>query len=59
MSSILDIPQIPSVDFTHIQNDLHIGFTGDLKKRLDKARWTDETKAHRESDPLCASTRRW
>ena len=28
-----------------MQNDLHIGFTGDLKKRLDKARWTDETKA--------------
>lgn len=45
MSNILDIPQIPAVDFVHIQNDLHIGFTGDIAKRLQKARWTDETHA--------------
>jgi hypothetical protein len=45
MSNILDIPQIAVFDPGNLQNDLHIGFTGDLKKRLDKARWTDETKA--------------
>lgn len=45
MSDIMNIPQIPAVPLDNMQNDLHIGFTGDLKKRLDKARWTDETKA--------------
>ena len=45
MSNILDIPQIAVFDPGNLQNDLHIGFTGDLKKRLDKARWTDETHA--------------
>ena len=45
MSNILDIPQIAVFDPGNLQNDLHIGFTGDLKKRLDKARWTDESKA--------------
>ena len=45
MSSILDIPQIPSIDFVHIQNDLHMGFGGDVKDRLQNARWTDETRA--------------
>ena len=45
MSDILNIPQIPGFNLENLQNDLHIGFTGDLKKRLDKARWTDETKA--------------
>ena len=45
MSNILDIPQIPTTAIELLQNDLHIGFTGDLKKRLDKVRWTDETKA--------------
>ena len=45
MSNILDIPQIPAVDFVHIQNDLHIGFTGDIAKRIQKVRWTDETHA--------------
>ncbi|MBQ8711212.1 MAG: hypothetical protein IJ551_00065 [Prevotella sp.] len=34
MSSILDIPQIPSIDFVHIQNNLHMGFGGDVKDRL-------------------------
>ena len=45
MSNILDIPQIAVFDPGNLQNDLHIGFTGDLKKRLDKARWTDDTHA--------------
>ena len=45
MSNILDIPQIASFDLANIQNDLHIGFTGDIAKRLQKARWTDETHA--------------
>jgi hypothetical protein len=27
-----------------LQNDLHIGFTGDIVKRLQKIRWTDETR---------------
>ena len=45
MVDIQQIPQIPVFSLESLQNDLHIGFTGDLKKRLDKARWTDETKA--------------
>ena len=44
MSNILEIPQIPDADLTHLQNDLHIGFGGDIAKRLQKARWTDETR---------------
>ena len=31
MSNILDIPQIPTTAIELLQNDLHIGFTGDLK----------------------------
>lgn len=45
MSTITDIPQIASFDLANIQNDLHIGFTGDIAKRIQKARWTDETRA--------------
>ena len=45
MSNILDIPQIPTTAIELLQNDLHIGFTGDIAKRLQKARWTDETHA--------------
>lgn len=45
MFDIKQIPQIPVFSLESLQNDLHIGFTGDLKKRLDKVRWTDETKA--------------
>lgn len=44
MFDIKQIPQIPVFSLESLQNDLHIGFTGDLKKRLDKVRWTDETK---------------
>ena len=28
-----------------LQRDLHIGFGGDIAKRLQKARWTDDTRA--------------
>ena len=45
MNNILDIPQIPTTAIELLQNDLHIGFTGDIAKRLQKARWTDETHA--------------
>ena len=45
MSNILDIPQVPTFDPGNLQNDLHIGFTGDLKKRIQNVRWTDETRA--------------
>ena len=45
MSDILSIPQIPGFQLDILQNDLHIGFTGDIAKRLQKARWTDETRA--------------
>ena len=45
MSNILEIPQIPDADLTHLQNDLHIGEGGDIAKRLQKARWTDDTRA--------------
>ena len=42
MSNILDIPQIAVFDPGNLQNDLHIGFTGDLKKqRLEKDRQRD------------------
>lgn len=34
MSNIFDIPQIPAIDFAHVQNDLHIGFGGDVSKRI-------------------------
>ena len=44
MSTILDIPQIPAAPIENFQNDLHIGFTGDIVKRLQKIRWTDETR---------------
>ena len=42
-TDILSIPQIAVPDLANIQNDLHIGFGGDVAKRLRKARWTDET----------------
>ena len=42
MSNILDIPQIAVFDPGNLQNDLHIGFTGDLtKQRLEKDRQRD------------------
>lgn len=45
MSDILAIPQIEVLKLDILQNDLHIGFGGDIAKRLQKARWTDETRA--------------
>lgn len=36
------IPQIPDFSFKSLQNDLHIGFVGDVAIRLKNARWTDE-----------------
>ena len=47
MSNILDIPQIPEFHLDVLQRDLHIGFGGDIAKRLQKARWTDDTRALR------------
>ena len=44
-TEILGIPQIPVYDCGNLQNDLHIGFGGDVAKRIQKARWTDETHA--------------
>ena len=44
-SDILSIPQIAVPDLANIQNDLHIGQGTDISKRLQKARWTDETRA--------------
>ena len=41
-TDILNIPQIPNQDISLLQNDLHIGFTGDIAKRLQKLRWADE-----------------
>ena len=45
MSEISNIPQIQGFQLDILQNDLHIGFTGDIAKRIQKARWTDETHA--------------
>lgn len=45
MSNILDIPQIPEFHLDVLQRDLHIGFGSDIAKRLQKARWTDDTRA--------------
>ena len=42
MSNILEIPQIEVLKLDILQNDLHIGFTGDIAKRLQKLRWADE-----------------
>ena len=44
-TDILSIPQIPNQDLSTLQNDLHIGFGGDVAKRIQNARWTDETQA--------------
>ena len=44
-SDILSIPQIAVPDLANIQNDLHIGQGTDISKRLQKARWTDDTRA--------------
>ena len=44
-TDILSIPQIAVPDLANIQNDLHIGLGGDVAKRLQKARWTNETHA--------------
>ena len=44
-TDILNIPQIPNIDLLPLQNDLHMGFGGDVKDRLQNARWTDETRA--------------
>lgn len=45
MSEISNIPQIQGFQLDILQNDLHIGFGGDIAKRLQKARWTDESHA--------------
>ena len=45
MSNIFDIPQIPASPIENLQNDLHIGFGGDVAKRIQKVRWTDETRS--------------
>ena len=45
MSNILDIPQIPTTAIELLQNDLHIGFGGDVSKRIQKVRWTDASHA--------------
>lgn len=45
MGDILAIPQIEVLKLDILQNDLHIGFGGDIAKRLQKARWSDETHA--------------
>lgn len=42
MINIMNIPQIPTAPIENLQNDLHIGFTGDIAKRLQKVRWADE-----------------
>ena len=42
MSNIFDIPQIPASPIENLQNDLHIGFGGDVAKRIQKVCWTDE-----------------
>ena len=44
-TDILSIPQIPQTDQANLQNDLHIGEGTDISKRLQKARWTDDTHA--------------
>ena len=44
-TDILSIPQIDPSKIESLQNDLHIGEGGDIAKRLQKARWTDETHA--------------
>ena len=44
-TDILSIPQIDPSKIEPLQNDLHIGFGGDVAKRLLNARWTDETHA--------------
>ena len=41
-TNILSIPQIPTVDLLPLQNDLHIGFGGDISKRVQKMRWSAE-----------------
>ena len=43
MSTISNIPQVPYYDLGNLQNDMHIGFTGDIAKRVQKARWSTET----------------
>ena len=45
MSDILSIPQIPGFQLDNLQNDLHIGFGGDVSKRIQKVRWTDASHA--------------
>ena len=45
MSNILEIPQIEQTKLDVLQNDLHIGFGGDVAKRIQKVRWTDETRS--------------
>ena len=41
MSDIQNIPQIPAAPIENLQNDLHIGFTGDIAKHLQKAHQRD------------------
>ena len=41
---ILNIPQVPGFAYDTLQNDLHIGFGGDMKRRIVNARWKDEAR---------------
>lgn len=52
MTSILDIPQVGPFKLPILQNDLHIGFAGDLARRIDRARWADEGRTSNVFPPL-------
>ena len=45
MNDILSIPQSPDFSFDSLQNDLHMGFGSVNVERLQKERWTDETRS--------------
>ena len=45
MNDILSIPQVPTFDPGNLQNDLHMGFGSVNVERLQKERWTDETRS--------------
>lgn len=55
-TNISDIPQIPGVDLQPLQNDLHIGFTGDIAKRIQKARWTADDRRRQNRRVAVKST---
>ena len=52
MVDIKQIPQIPVFSLESLQNDLHIGFAGDLARRIDRARWADEGRTSNVFPPL-------